>query len=154
MECKQCKKILVATDGSDNFGQAMSFALGLAKSSGAMVYTVYVVSNVSMYAGTRDVSWAESMNEHFFREGETANNVVIEEGKAHGVEVKAEILEGNPGEEILDFAEANDIDMIAMGTKGGSGVNRFLLGSVAEKVVRHSKVPVLVVPNDAACIVP
>lgn len=154
MECKKCEKILIATDGSDNSRKAMSFALGLAKASGAVVYTVYVVSNVSLYAGIRDVSWAESMNEHFFREGEKANNEAIDEGKALGVEVKAVLLEGNPGEEILDFAEANDIDMIAMGTRGASGANRFLLGSVAEKVVRHCKVPVLVVPNDAACVVP
>lgn len=146
MECKQYEKILIATDGSENARNATSYALGLAKTSGAELYTVYVISNVDLYAGIRDVAWAESMNEHFLKEGEEANKEVFEEGKAAGIEVKPFILEGNPGEEIVDFAEANDIDMIVMGTRGKTGVNRFLLGSVADKVVRHSKKPVLVIP--------
>lgn len=146
MECKQIKKILIATDGSESVRNAISYALCLAKASAADVYTVYVVSNVSMYAGIRDVAWAESMNEHFFKEGEKATNEVIDEGKAFGIDVKPYLLEGNPGEEILDFAEANDVDMIVMGTRGHTGINRFLLGSVAEKVVRHSNKPVLIVP--------
>jgi nucleotide-binding universal stress UspA family protein len=54
-------------------------------------------------------------------------------------------LEGNPADEIVNFAEKNDIELIVIGTLGMSGVQRFLLGSVAENVVRHPKVPVLVV---------
>ncbi|MHC1576267.1 MAG: universal stress protein, partial [Methanosarcinaceae archaeon] len=123
-----------------------SCAIELAKATGAELYAAYVISNVSMYAGIRDISWAESMNEHFAREGEEANKEVSEKGKTADVEVKSFILEGNPGEEIVDFAKANDIDMIVMGTRGQTGLSRFLLGSVAERVVRHSKVQVLVVP--------
>ena len=146
MQYKQCEKILIATDGSENAKNASSYAFALAKMSGAVLYTLYIVPNVSMYAGIRDVSWAESMNEHFIKEGEESNKEVVDEGKALGIEVKSFLLEGNPGEEIVDFAESNDIDMIVMGTRGVTGVNRFLIGSVAENVVRHSKKPVLVVP--------
>ncbi len=146
MEPKLYNKILVATDGSENAKKAVSCAIELAKANDAELYTVYVISNVSMYAGIRDVSWAESMNEHFAREGEEANEMVSEKGKAADIEVKSFILEGNPGEEIVDFAEANDIDMIVMGTRGQTGISRFMLGSVAERVVRHSKVQTLVVP--------
>ncbi len=55
------------------------------------------------------------------------------------------VVEGNPANAILEFAEQNKIDMILMGTLGKGGLERFLLGSVTDKVVRHSKVSVLVV---------
>ena len=54
-------------------------------------------------------------------------------------------LRGTPAEEILDYAEDNDIDLIMMGTHGLTGVKRFLIGSVAEKVLRHSKIPVMII---------
>ena len=65
--------------------------------------------------------------------------------KTLGVEVEALILEGHPAEEILDFAEKQDIDMIVVGSLGKTDIERFLIGSVSEKVARNAKVPVLVV---------
>jgi nucleotide-binding universal stress UspA family protein len=59
--------------------------------------------------------------------------------------VEPVILEGNPANEIVNFAEGNDIELIVIGTLGKTGVQRFLMGSVAGNVIRHSKVPVLVV---------
>jgi nucleotide-binding universal stress UspA family protein len=59
------------------------------------------------------------------------------------------IAEGDPGEELLNLCRDPGFDLIVLGTIGKSGLARFLLGSVAERVVRHSHVPVLVVPaND------
>jgi len=58
------------------------------------------------------------------------------------------LLEGHPADEIVKFAEQNDIEMIVMGTLGKTGLDRFLLGSAAENVVRHSKIPVLVVRGE------
>jgi len=55
------------------------------------------------------------------------------------------VLEGDPAHTILEFAELNIVDMIIMGSLGKGGLERFLLGSVADKVVRHSKISVLVV---------
>jgi len=63
--------------------------------------------------------------------------------------VKKAVLEGNPGEEIAGFAVKNDVSLIVMGSVGRTGLDKFLLGSVAEKVVRNSKVPVLTVPREA-----
>ena len=67
------------------------------------------------------------------------------EAKDASVEVEALILEGHPAEEILDFAEKQDIDMIVVGSLGKTDIERFLIGSVSEKVARNTKVPVLVV---------
>ena len=85
------------------------------------------------------------MYELLRNEGQRAISNVKEYGEASGVDVKEVLLEGHPSSEIIDFAENNNIDLIVMGTLGKTGLDRFLLGSVAEKVVRNSKVPVLVV---------
>ncbi len=54
-------------------------------------------------------------------------------------------MEGHPAEEILRLAEEQSVDLIIMGTLGSSGIPRFLLGSVADKVIRSSRIPVLTV---------
>jgi nucleotide-binding universal stress UspA family protein len=65
--------------------------------------------------------------------------------KRCGMEAESIVLKGNPAEEIMDFAEKQKIDMIVVGSLGKSGIERFVLGSVSEKVVRHAKIQVLVV---------
>lgn len=67
-----------------------------------------------------------------------------------GLKVDIATKEGNPGDAIIDFASEGGFELIAMSTHGLSGVERWLLGSVTEKVVRHSPVPVLVVRGPAA----
>jgi nucleotide-binding universal stress UspA family protein len=85
------------------------------------------------------------MEEHLRIEGEEAIAYVENAGRAENVEIESVILEGNPANEIVDFAEKNDIELIVMGSHGKTGIQRFLIGSVAENVVRHSKKSVLVV---------
>jgi nucleotide-binding universal stress UspA family protein len=142
-----CRSIVIATDGSDNTQKAISFGIKLAKLNGALVYALHVVD-----ASSVTQSWTagkETMNEILREDGLKATSKVKECGETSGVEVKEVILEGHPSEEIIDFAENNDIDLIVMGTLGKTGLDRFLMGSVAEKVVRNSKVPVLVVRGES-----
>ena len=77
--------------------------------------------------------------------GHRATSSVVEKAKFAGLEAESVILKGSPAEKILDFADEHDIDLIVVGSLGKSGIERFALGSVSEKVVRHAKVPVLVV---------
>ena len=65
--------------------------------------------------------------------------------KAKGFRVDSHVRYGDDAEEILDHASQKDIDMIAMTTHGRSGVKRFLLGSVAEKILRHASKPIFLV---------
>ncbi len=65
--------------------------------------------------------------------------------KAKGFEVDTHVRYGNESDEILDHAARKEIDLVAMSTHGRKGVKRFLLGSVAEKVIRHTPKPVFVV---------
>jgi len=143
------RKVMVATDGSEPVRRAVETAVEIAKISGAKLYAVYVIA----YGGLsipypKDVGWERATLEYFRTEGEEATAYVENSGKAENVEVESVILEGNPADEIVDFAEENDIDLIVMGTLGRTGIQRFLLGSVAENVVRHAKKAVLVVRGE------
>jgi nucleotide-binding universal stress UspA family protein len=66
------------------------------------------------------------------------------------VQTRTEVRSGNPHETILDYTDEHDIDLVVMGTHGRTGLDRYLLGSVTEKVVRTSDVPVLTVRGDGA----
>lgn len=143
------RKIMVATDGSEPVRKAVETAVEIAKISGAKLYAVYVVSSGGLSISfPKDVGWERATLEYFRAEGREATAYVENSGKAANVEVESVILEGSPANEILDFAEKNDIDLIVMGTLGRTGIQRFLLGSVAENVVRHSKKAVLVVRGE------
>ena len=97
-----------------------------------------------------DAEWEKTMKEHLRQEGQEATAYVENAGRAANVEVESIILEGSPAVEIIDFAEKNDIDLIVMGSHGKSAIQRFLIGSVAEKVIKHSKIAVLVVRKETA----
>jgi nucleotide-binding universal stress UspA family protein len=96
----------------------------------------------------RDFGWEKAAVEHFRDEGKRAIGFVEDAAKAEGLELEPVLLEGHPADEVVKFAEQNDIEMIVMGTLGKTGLDRFLLGSIAENVVRRSKVPVLVVKSE------
>ncbi len=79
------------------------------------------------------------------REAEEYLRKIEERLKAKGFRVDSHVRYGNEAEEILDHAAQEEIDIIAMTTHGRSGVKRFLLGSVAEKILRHSPKPIFLV---------
>jgi nucleotide-binding universal stress UspA family protein len=140
------QSVVIATDGSDNTQRAISYGIEIAKLSRATVYALHVVDTSSF-----SQSWTagrEAMYEILRKDGQKATSKIKEYGEASGVEVIEVLLEGHPSNEIIDFAENNNIDLIVMGTLGKTGLDRFLMGSVAEKVVRNSKVPVLVVRGE------
>lgn len=74
----------------------------------------------------------------------------VQELAAEGFEVTSEIRFGTPAREILDFVNHESIDLVAMATHGRSGLSRLVLGSVAEAVLRHTPVPVLLVRSSGA----
>jgi nucleotide-binding universal stress UspA family protein len=145
------KKIMVATDGSEHVRTAIDSAIEIAKLSEAKLYAIHVIT-LGFYSITHSINseWENAMKDQLIKEGHDAIAYVENAGRNANVEVESVILEGSPAEEIIDFAEKNDIDLIVMGTHGMSGIQSFLLGSVAENVVRHSKKPVLIVRSKTA----
>jgi nucleotide-binding universal stress UspA family protein len=145
------RKIMVATDGSEAVKRAVDLAIEIAKLSETKLYAVQVIS-MGFFSTTlaTDTEWKKAFREQLVTESKQATAYVEHAGRAASVGVESVILEGSPAEEIIDFAEKNDIDLIVMGTHGMTGIPRFLLGSVAENVVRHSKKAVLVVRGETA----
>ena len=146
MTGKEYKKILVATDGSENAGRAMLSGIDIAKKLGAKVYAVCVVPthpSSSMPIGSRMMRW-EVPFKIMMEEATKAVEQIADACSSSGVEVETVILEGHPAEEIIKYAEDSNMDLIVMGSLGKTGLTRLLIGSVAEEVLRHSKVDVMV----------
>ena len=144
MASKLYKKILIATDGSEYTKNSIDYGIDLAKNTQAKLHVLYVIDTAAFASIPMDAAW-ESMYELLKQEGDEATRYAAEKAEAEGLEVEKLTVEGHPAEEIIKYAEKNSMDLIVMGTLGKSGLDRFLLGSVAEKVVRASKIPVLVV---------
>jgi len=132
--------IVVATDGSDSVSRAVTVALDVADRFDATVHALSVVDTDTSEdaADRRDELNAHAEDALDLVEGETDQPVVTT------------IREGEPAEEISAYAEEIDADLVTTGTRGRHGENRFLLGSVAERVVRICPVPVLTVRQLAA----
>lgn len=139
------KRILIATDGSENAEKAASYGMNLAKTACAEVHALYVISTQQAVITRTVKGWSEGLEEYLTDKGRAAICDVEKMGEEAGVKVKSVFLKGIPADEILEYAHENNIDLIVMGTHGLTGIKKFLIGSVAEKVVRHSKVPVMVI---------
>lgn len=141
------RKIVVAMDGSENANKAAEWAINFAKDKDAKVIAVYVVQHAekigSKAAGEKAIEYAVKLG----KEAAVEVNPVIVEHKipANGKNIRIDAERKSPSEGIIEVAEDNNADLIVMGTKGMTGLSHILLGSVAENVVRHSKIPVLVV---------
>ena len=144
MSSELYRRILITTDGSEPNKKAVSYGIELARLSGAKVNVAYVVDTAAFASVPMDAGW-EMMYELLQKEGNEAIQQIVDDAKASGIDATGSLLEGHPSHEIIEFAQNNDIDVIVLGTLGKGGLDRFLLGSVAEKVTRNSKVPVLVV---------
>jgi nucleotide-binding universal stress UspA family protein len=136
-------RILLPTDGSVEMEHVVDHAASLAAIHDATIHAIYVVDTGRFASLPTDNSW-EGITQMLREEGELALDDV--ERFAEGVPVETAMVEGDPANEILDYAEENDCDVVLMGTHGRGGINRLLLGSVAERVVRRSPVPVITVP--------
>lgn len=139
------ERILVPTDGSPAASTAAEEAFALAADQEASVHLVYVVDESAsqfLTTGERMSSVLESLTE----EGEHA----IAETASIGadVETSTEVVRGfHVNEAIVEYAEANDIDLVVMGTHGRRGVDH-IIGSTTERTIARSAIPVLVVPHD------
>ncbi|ELZ49767.1 UspA domain protein [Halorubrum distributum JCM 9100] len=137
--------IVVATDGSDSVRRAVAVAVDVAARFDAEVHAVYVVDAGEVESSPDTVR--EDLRDALDDEGRDALDRVSD--AAHDrdgdLDVTIEVREGRPASEIDAYARSVDADLIAMGTRGRHGENRFLIGSVAERVVRTCPVPVLTV---------
>ncbi|MBV0900391.1 universal stress protein [Haloarcula salina] len=143
--------ILVPTDGSDTAENAVDQAIDIASKYGSTVHALYVVDvDATSYSlGTEQVDrirqgHLDEMTE-VKEDADEATGYVADRGAEHGVEVVEHVTAGEPARAIRKFVDDNDIDLVVMGSHGRSGLKRVILGSVTEKVLRRTRLPVLVV---------
>lgn len=143
-------RILVPTDFSDNGENALKYAQNLAEKFGAEIHLLHVIANDTAVAMGSDGFFAVSDEIMQDLHNAVANKLQETAASVAGSvkNVVQEIREGAPFSEIIQYAKAKDIDLIVMGTHGRTGISHLLIGSVAEKVVRKARCPVLTVPSD------
>jgi len=137
-------RILLPTDGSDAAIAAFEHALDLAERHGAELDILYVVDHERLGRMAPELG-SEQIREALTAEGERATSMVAEKAAAANIDTKNIIREGIPAETIVEYAEGEDADVIVMGTNGRSGLDRLLLGSVAETVIKQTEIPVFLV---------
>jgi nucleotide-binding universal stress UspA family protein len=150
------ERILVPTDGSNVAEAAVTRAIDLAEKYGAEVHALYVADTdaIAYSLGTEQVDRIRQGNfagmTELREKAEAATGHVATLAEKHGLDAVERHAGGQPHDMIADYAEDNDIDLIVMGSHGRSGVRRALLGSVTERTLRSTHVPVLVVDAQVA----
>jgi nucleotide-binding universal stress UspA family protein len=142
-------KILVPTDFSPSSGLALEHAVAFADRFGAAIHVLhswevpaYLRPDLTVWSG--EVS--ATLSEHAQREAEKGMELFLADAKVAGRKgLTSQVVCGSPYSTVLAAAEEGHFDLIAMGTHGRTGLSHLLLGSVAEKVVRHARCAVLTV---------
>ena len=142
---KMYKRILLPLDGSELAEQALPHAIAQAERFQAELILFRVIEPLPRVGG--------GMSQTAFERAEGEMKVWAQgyledlsaSVKGQGIPVQVVTMKGNAGKAIVQFAEANQVDLIVISTRGHSGLSRWLMGSVADRVLRGAKVPVLLV---------
>lgn len=150
---KEYQKILIPVDGSEQAKQAALKGLSLAKLIGAKVTALHVIEHPHYLGEMLAVGDMIPVEPPELRESDMykglekvakeAVDFVAEEGEKLGVSVEIKIIEGHPADQIVKLSK--EYDLIVLSALGRSCVTDLLMGSVADKVARHAKCPILVV---------
>lgn len=134
--------ILIPMDGSDQADAAIDVGINISSTYDARLHALSVVDTMAMGVEVRPAAIFELLDEAAHSAVEAVEDRA---SQASVSSVEKTVTHGHPYGEIHSYVDANDIDLIVMGTHGRSGLDRYLLGSVTEKIVRTSPVPVLTV---------
>lgn len=137
-------EILIPTDGSEAADAAVAHGLAIAERTGADVHAVSVIDVVDILDSPGDSVSAAYMD-RLESAGEDATGRIASRARELGLDAVARVETGQPARTIQDYAVDHDIDLITMGTAGRTGVERYLLGSTTERVIRNAPMPVLAV---------
>ncbi|WP_433629385.1 universal stress protein [Halomicrococcus sp. NG-SE-24] len=138
-------QVLVPLDGSECANQALEYTLE--KFPDAVVTTIHVISPIeSVYAvEAGGLPVAEELYDNAQERASEIHGDAEELADEYGVELDTVTEVGKPARTILEYADEHEINQIVMGSHGRTGVERVVLGSVAESVMRRAQIPVTVV---------
>ena len=136
--------VVIATDGSKSAERSVEMAVDLAAKFRGDVHALYVVDTDEIEESPEEIR--DDLERAIHEAGNEALSFAQSEvNDLDRTEISTAIRQGDPATEIMDYAEEVDADAIALGTRGRHGDHAFLLGSVAEAVVRQAPQPVLTV---------
>ena len=143
------KKVLFCTDFSENSDYAFGFAYGIAKRDKGVLYVLHVMPenpHQSFVMGMMTPEQIEQIEKGIQEDLDNSYKERYVKEMAGDIEFEVVTRSGREDEEILNFATAEKVDIIVMGTHGRTGIEHVIFGSVAEKVLRQSPFPVFVIP--------
>lgn len=143
------KKVLFCTDFSKNSDCAFDYAFGIAKRDEGVLYILHVIPTTSDSQRLEQWLSKEQMETVKATLREDRENTFNDKYLKHikdKTRVKIVTDSGREDEKILKFAQKEKIDIIVIGTHGRTGIKHVLLGSIAEKIIRRSPIPVFIIP--------
>jgi nucleotide-binding universal stress UspA family protein len=143
-EMSEYGEVLVPTDGSEYAEAAVDHGLAVAEAAGARVHAVNVVDLGSMTASAT-YGLPDDVVARIEADGEAAVEEVASRARGRGLEAVTDVRRGSAARTLLDYVDRKAIDLVTMGTAGRTGLDRYLLGSTTEGLVRRSDAPVLAV---------
>lgn len=146
------KKILIATDGSPSSAEAVEFGVELAEEHEAAVIFVHVAPALEVLPmASYGLGGAAVRVPHELTEYDRASLEEAEQvARVHGVDSTSKLLVGDTVDELVAYADAENVDMIVVGSRGHGALASALLGSVSRGVLSESKRPVMIVRGQAA----
>jgi len=141
------RKVLVPLDGSDVAECAFPHVQAIARGCDVVDVVLLRVIGPLPIPGDYVISEGDRtrLESRYRSEAQSYLEKATKQLAGGGLSVRGDLVEGNAADAIVDYAGKNDVDLIIMATHGRSGIGRWALGSVADRVVRHAKVPVLLV---------
>ena len=140
----QVKAILVAVDGSEYSDKAVRYACAIGPPLGAEVVLLHVVPML-----VSATPYGDTISDQPFLHLQSVGEDILRKAKQLAASLNCEVTDlishGDPSSKIIDIACERNIDVIVMGSRGVSGIRRFFVGSISDKVVSHAPCPVLIV---------
>jgi len=144
------KRILVATDFSETADAALRYGRALARNSGATLHVLHVADDFSARMGDTFLAVMPELVEDVAKDAKRRlSELIVDNDPNPPPVVPVVITASTPATAIVDYAKDKKIDLIVVGTQGRGGVAHLLMGSVAERVVRTARCPVLTVRHPA-----
>lgn len=143
------KKILVPTDGSSSSRAALEKAVDLAKLTDAEIVLYHVSLTPEGVWGMMPPGGAVMIDEEIVNTGNYIIKETLHNVDTGNVKISEVVQKGRPAQKIIDYANKNDFDMVIVGSVGHGAFTGSLIGSVSQKILSASKVPVLLVKDEA-----
>jgi nucleotide-binding universal stress UspA family protein len=140
---QEIRRIIVPVDFQKYTEDLADFAIGVAQKLAAEITFFHVVENVVFYADFVPTNFALNEEEMLIH-AKKKMNALVENSKTSWTQCTGQVSRGDVVDSILDYTEDEGLDLVVMGTHGARGIEKILLGSVAERIIKRSKCPVLI----------